>query len=73
MKDTDIIEEIAKQVNWGYNTRNTDLFFDSVDELYNRTLMVGWSKLIDLQTNQLQCVGLAFAKIAIRIQHDLLS
>ena len=32
--------------------------------------MVGWSKLIDLQTNQLQCVGLAFAKIAIRIQHE---
>lgn len=70
MKNTEIIEELATQVNWGYNTRNTDLFFDSVDELYNRTLMMGWSKLMDLQTNQLQCVGLAFAKIAIRIKHE---
>ncbi len=68
--NAEAIEEMAKRVNWGYNTRNDDLFFNSVDALYNNTLMMGWGQLRSLGTDQLQCVGLAFTHIALGIRHD---
>ena len=53
---------LAKNVNWGLNTRNKNLFLDSATQLYNYVQRTGASILTKLEdSGDFQAVGKAFS------------
>jgi len=59
------ILNLARNVNWGYNTRNKELFIDSATNLYNYVQKNGANKLSYCEdSGQIQAIGKAFSYFA---------
>lgn len=59
------ILDFAQNVNWGYNTRNNNLFINSASELFMYVQATGANKLTNLtNSSELQMVGKAFSYFA---------
>lgn len=62
---TEIVNQLAIQVNIGFSTKKAKMFLNASEQLYKIVQKNGGETLLALDNSQLQCVGIAFATIAI--------